>query len=692
MVSGTFRESFYPYRDCPIAIYGLGNMTKEIIEQEKKYFHFVGLLDGYRTDGEMYGLPVLSMEDLAALQVTVIIVAARPSSCRIIVNRIRDFCSQAHIRIFDVNGKDLSDNTVAETIDLAVGSSKKELLQKINEYDAVSFDVFDTLLMRKALYPEDVFEIVERKLPDQLRSKIRYANERQLAEKELSRNSVPTWEEIYRYLGKKNGLSQEETEELKKLEWEMEKLLILPRQEMCQVFQYALAHKRVYLVSDMYFSSGQIQELLERNGLAGYNKLFVSCEYRRTKKNGLFEYVLKEVGDSSVLHIGDSEEADVESAVKYGIEGIQVPNALEMFEKSGLKGKLDRQDTLEQRIKLGMFIARLFNSPFKKESGNGSIKRPEDLGYLLFAPVLTDFTFWLWNKVKENGEETVLFGARDGFLIEQLFSKLQEKAGRSPESVYFLTSRICAVLSAIYEQKDILQVANVGYSGTFHQMLKTRFLIKEDEIAHQKTDIRGYVPLILKRAREKRKNYLKYIKSLQLGSGRKAFFDFVSSGTCQLALEKITGEKMLGYYFMRIDDGCDEKKHLEIRSFYSMGGKDRKSKDLYQDYFILENILTSPMPSLQGFDSGGKPEFLLEDRSEEEITFVEKVHSGIKRYFGEYLEICDISGTEDQTTGRELSEALLELIHSMPMYSVGLSRMCWSDVFYGRSAMVSEMM
>ena len=39
-----------------------------------------------------------------------------------------------------------------------------ELLQIVDEYDAVSFDIFDTLIMRKTLLPEDVFAIAEQKL------------------------------------------------------------------------------------------------------------------------------------------------------------------------------------------------------------------------------------------------------------------------------------------------------------------------------------------------------------------------------------------------------------------------------------------------------------------------------------------------------------------------------------------------
>ena len=44
---------------------------------------------------------------------------------------------------------------------------KKELLQRIEESQVISFDIFDTLIMRKTLYPEDVFDIVQEKAEQQ---------------------------------------------------------------------------------------------------------------------------------------------------------------------------------------------------------------------------------------------------------------------------------------------------------------------------------------------------------------------------------------------------------------------------------------------------------------------------------------------------------------------------------------------
>ena len=41
---------------------------------------------------------------------------------------------------------------------------KQELINKIQDYEIISFDVFDTLIMRKTMFPVDVFDIISQKI------------------------------------------------------------------------------------------------------------------------------------------------------------------------------------------------------------------------------------------------------------------------------------------------------------------------------------------------------------------------------------------------------------------------------------------------------------------------------------------------------------------------------------------------
>ena len=75
------------YKNAKIAVYGLSPLTADLLERLDGY-RVAGLLDGYQTSGTLYGKPILSIEEAIAEGVRLIIVAARPESCKIIAKRI----------------------------------------------------------------------------------------------------------------------------------------------------------------------------------------------------------------------------------------------------------------------------------------------------------------------------------------------------------------------------------------------------------------------------------------------------------------------------------------------------------------------------------------------------------------------------------------------------------------------------
>ena len=70
--------------------------------------------------------------------------------------QLMEYCHSSHAFLYDLRGRDLG--KICEKAELAVGkrTDKRYLLELAEKYDAVSFDIFDTLLMRKVLRPEDV--------------------------------------------------------------------------------------------------------------------------------------------------------------------------------------------------------------------------------------------------------------------------------------------------------------------------------------------------------------------------------------------------------------------------------------------------------------------------------------------------------------------------------------------------------
>ena len=172
-----------------------------------------------------------------------------------------------------------------------------------------------------------------------------------------------------------------------------------------------------------------------------------------------------------------------------------------------------------------MLVAKLFNSPFQFEKTGKkiSVSNTYDIGYLFFAPMISDFVIWFDGQVKRNKMQNVWFCARDGYLIKKLYDELK----KDETSVYFLTSRIAAIRAGMESERDIHYVAEMKYSGTVQEQLKERFGIAVQKAAGTTEDreecLMDYSQEILEEAFVNRKNYEIYISSLSVKEGEIAF-------------------------------------------------------------------------------------------------------------------------------------------------------------------------
>ena len=110
----------------------------------------------------------------------------------------------------------------------------------------------------------------------------------------------------------------------------------------------------------------------------------------------------KSVQDIAFLHIGDNEDVDIMPAKLHDMEGFHIHSAIDMLELTNAFTKLTGQRkisemTLDERLFIGLFISKMFNSPFSLHNSVGKlqINSPEILGYSLVAPMLTAFMLWL---------------------------------------------------------------------------------------------------------------------------------------------------------------------------------------------------------------------------------------------------------------------------------------------------------
>ena len=661
------------------ALYGLGTETERFIKERRIDANILGLLDSFRTDGELYGYPIISLDEAIQREVDVILVVARPGSCKAIVKKIGDICRKMNILLYDTRGRNLLEQaSISYEFQCVPWESKKEFLQKIHRADVISFDLFDTLIARKLSSERDLFDLLDVELQGQGILIPNFSMLRLMVEKELSRDFAPKLEEIYDELLRRIGGSFVTAQELAILEERVDGATLVARRAVRDLLHYAARKgKRIVITTDSYYSENRLRKWCSNLGIVDYERILVSSEYGTSKTQKLFDFLLGHYKHQQILHIGNDEQADIESAKIRGIQTHRICSSMELFDVLGGLG-IDRYaKTLSDRIKIGFFSAQLFNDPFsfEKKDHRVTISSSYDIGYLICAPIITDFIFWLRQKCEAFDIRQMLFCARDGYLIGRLYQKIDKEC----KSVYFLTSRIAAIRAGMESQEDIDYVDDMKYSGSEEECLRARFGVDIAEVDMWKT-------LVLQRAKKLRTNYKEYIDKLSLGDQDIGLFDFVAKGTTQFYLKRLLPQPLKGLYFLRLEPEYMEDKHLDIESFFS--DEEKETSVIYQYYYVLETMLTSPYPSVKEFSEGGIPVFEAETRNMETFDFVRDAQRGIEAYFEDYMNL--ISNVE-KMQNKKLDEAMLSLVDKLCILDEKFLSLVVEDQFFGRNTAVNDL-
>ena len=636
-------KMFWKYLNARIAIYGISVQTKIFIE-ENSDLNIVGFLDSYKKEGIIYGKPILDLDELLKRDIDVIIIIARVNSTEMIFRKISDFCLKNHIQVLNSKGKEIKHEDYKDQFEEVNNISLEIMLREIDSHEVVSFDIFDTLLMRKVLFPNDVFYLMQKRegLNDS------FPENRISVEKKMMSEGIiaPSIFEIYKRLIDEYPEAGYDEQKLINLEYELDRNLILCRNDITYAFIYArMKKKRIFLISDMYYSKGQIQQILLDNDIVGYEDILISSEYGINKEEGLFVKLLEKLDSKKVLHVGDCYEADILAAEQCQIDTFWIKSAVSVMNSSRYRHLLKYTNSLEQRVMLGLFVARIFNSPFAlyHTLGKGIIDNSRDITYLFAAPIITEYILWLCSQV-DNKKCQVIFPSRDGFILKVLYENLKSNKKlfkKLPNSVYLVTSRAVCIGASLFDEDDINYAAVFPYEGTPEHLLIERFFLGKGEIEQFDCEkykdlieyVRSHKKKILKRSQEIRLNYEKYLFQV-LDNRELIFSDFVSSGTCQMGLQKIIGREIKGCYFVKSSDAYPDKQKLKVASLYN------EESNVAKKQYVFENILTDRSPSFLFFD-GDKPIYAAEKRTIEEIDFVSSSQDEVLKYFNEYTSLVN---------------------------------------------------
>ena len=501
------------------------------------------------------------------------------------------------------------------------------------------------------------------------------------AEKELSKETAPKLKEIYNYVLKKTGGNFISAEELAAIEFELDLETLIVRSEVCEVYKSVIAsEKKVVISTDSYYTLSQIKIILDKTGITSPDKIFVSCEYTTSKTQFLFKELCKEFREKKILHIGDDEIADIKKANELNINTYRIYSSIDLFDALGGLRIEDEIRTLSDRVKAGMFISEVFNSPFwfEEEAEKLSVNSAAQVGYLFCAPMIIDFVLWLKRKLEEENYRQILFCARDGYLPGRLFRKVSTNT----KSVYFLSSRTAAIRAGMMNDKDIEYVDSMKYFGTPEEALKVRFGISVDDI----TKIKRKREVLLK-SEIQRDNYKRYIEKLDLSDDDIGLFDFVAKGTTQMYLGKLFSQHVKGFYFLQLEPEFMADKGLDIEPFYS--DEEKNVSAIFDNYYILETMLTSPYSQVEEFDQNGEPVFFNETRTEKDLGVFEQAQAGITEFYEEYMRLVP---EEARIENKKLDEKILALVNHIQIKDEDFMAMQVEDPFFGRMTDIRDVL
>lgn len=450
----------------------------------------------------------------------------------------------------------------------------------------IVFDVFDTLLSRPLLNPDNIKDIVARRIGDEVG--LLYQQYRGIAE-ELARQEKRQdvgIDEIYACLHRLTGLSKSIIEELRKTEEAIEEASVEPRWEVVRLFYEALnLRKLVVLATDMFLPRTTIERLLRKFGIEGWTDLFVSGEIGLRKDSGLlYEHILSKYGlkPHQMLVIGDDERSDAQIPCDMGASFLHVLKPVELARGlprfSRLIAAHERSDDLNAQITLGLVVRKNFSPITYTDFDPVSLVQvtPYNWGYSLVGPLLTSFAQWLLEQAREDGIERLYFLAREGRLIKDIYDCWVQGIPEAPRSEYLVISRRAAGVAAIFGFEDIVEIAQTIYfPNTLENFLYTRYGLmlgkeqwqeiqgtsgwcRDSIVKVQNRKAEHLIPLlrllsseILARAEKERVALLQYLKQKGLThDSRQAVVDVGYGGSVQGYLNRLLPQKVHGYYLM----------------------------------------------------------------------------------------------------------------------------------------------
>ncbi|QIO04562.1 HAD-IA family hydrolase [Acinetobacter shaoyimingii] len=572
---------------------------------------------------------------------------------------------------------------------LALDDKKVSLINKQKIYDemekklkankVVSFDIFDTLLVRPFAKPDDLFNYMQDdviKISEKLTNfrEIRLNVRKDVPLDKVKGEEVPLFER-YKVIGEKYDLNEEQVNKLYNLELDYEFKLIRAREIGVHLFNLALKlKKKVIIISDTFFDKAFILKLLNKNGIKGYSEIYLSSEIGLLKAtSNIYPYVIDKlnISASDILHIGDNHVVDIVNSKKHGINSLYLQSTMNVLDKNTLLGReIKNSDNVFNSIVKGLIANKICDNSLIVNNSyvNGSL---DNFGYSIFGPILLGFTQWILKEAKNDQIDKLFFLARDGEIIYKASKIVGKFIDINSDMSYLYGSRRGLNVPALKNKDDLVRMLSVNFNPiNLNKLMEQRFgvhientpleviqrcgLTSVNQVVNYKEHRENLIKFIhhisddiLLNAKKERENILKYYKNegVYNTDKRNAIVDIGHNGTMQKSIMDLRkNSKINGYYFVTyegISNIISDKIFGKGCWFDAVSPKD-KEHPYVKNILMFEMLFLNESGSFVKMDekNGSFTPIKLSTIGEEKrINAIKEIHKGALNFIEDFMTI-----------------------------------------------------
>lgn len=567
----------------------------------------------------------------------------------------------------------------------------QEIINAILKAKVISFDVFDTALVRATENPTDVFLLLAHEIGiDDIHAFAQARIEAETQARELAWQERKAAEislnEIYSLLTNTTTLlTGYAPNVLMEHERALELRLCRRNPKVGEIFDWVISlSKIIVFISDMYLDAALIAEMLAKHNYSGYKFLWVSSAEGATKANGaLFQLALNrlEISASDLVHIGDNLNSDIKQAVNQGILAYHIPKCTDYLIQAKNAKRIQRHLSRDSKNDPAIPKKSIKTSAIWKSLWRGLLAEHEvkskknfwfDLGYSHVGILLLGYALWLNNKMQQIKPTQVYFLARDGYIMHQVHQCLWERGWSDLSGQYLYASRRALnfpAMTAIDESTCDFLVSGVSrltvsefltrigiapadYEIDIHKAGFTsadQFVLNGEDYGRLRMLFRLIAPRVIELAEKERDILHDYFQQEGLfGQQNIGIVDIGWHGTLQESISRLLklyqyDIPITGFYLgtfsaakSRVDAGA--KQHAFI---FEQGEPADRLSIVKTSIEVFEWIFCAPHGSVIGFEYGSegiKPKFGSTESEQNRLLTSQQMQIGAMQFVRDALD------------------------------------------------------